>query len=184
MKIFLNPGHAPGIDSGAVNSAYGVTEAEICRDIGAKVKAYLLAAGCEVRILQSDNLAGESTGPNVCATANAWPADIFVALHCNSAADASASGTECLVFGADSVPARNLAGCIQHQIVRSLGTVDRGLKARPNLIVLKDTDMPATLVEMAFISNFKDVVLLTQHQDDFARAIACGVTDYISEGRG
>lgn len=80
MKIFLNPGHAPGIDSGAVNSAYGVTEAEICRDIGAKVKAYLLAAGCEVRILQSDNLAGESTGPNVCATANAWPADIL--LHC------------------------------------------------------------------------------------------------------
>ena len=184
MKVFLNPGHAPGIDSGATNNSYGVTEAEICRDIGAKVEQYLKAAGCEVMTVQSDNLAGESTGTNVTANANAWPADVFVSLHCNSAADSTAQGTECLVFGADSAPARNLADCIQHQIVHSLGTVDRGLKARPNLIVLKDTDMPATLVEMAFISNFKDVVLLTQHQDDFARAIARGVTDYISEGRG
>lgn len=26
MKIFINPGHMPGVDSGAVNEEYGVTE--------------------------------------------------------------------------------------------------------------------------------------------------------------
>jgi N-acetylmuramoyl-L-alanine amidase len=38
--------------------------------------------------------------------------------------------------------------------------------------------MPACLVEMAFIVNEEDAALLKYHHDDFARAIACGVTDY------
>ena len=49
------------------------------------------------------------------------------------------------------------------------------------LYVLSNTDMPAVLVELAFISNAEDVVLLTEQQDEFARAIARGVTDYMNE---
>lgn len=52
------------------------------------------------------------------------------------------------------------------------------MKTRPGLIVLKDTTMPSVLVETAFISNFEDVEKLVTHQDDFARAIARGITDY------
>ena len=74
--------------------------------------------------------------------------------------------------------AERLADCIQRQIVDSLGTVDRGLKERPELTVLRATDMPAALVELAFISNEEDEELLRDRQDDFARAIARGVTDY------
>lgn len=65
--------------------------------------------------------------------------------------------------------------------MQSLSTVDRGLKERPNLIVLKDTTMPAVLVETAFIDNDNDAALLTNNADDFARAIARGITDF--EGR-
>ena len=39
--------------------------------------------------------------------------------------------------------------------------------------------MPAVLVEVAFISNEDDVQLLVNNQDDIARAIARGVTDYL-----
>ena len=60
----------------------------------------------------------------------------------------------------------------------ALGTTDRGIKSRPGLLVLRQTDMPAVLVEMAFIDNDSDGDLLTNRQDDFARAIARGVTDY------
>lgn len=38
MKIFINPGHMPGGDSGAVNETYGVTEADIVKEIGAGVQ--------------------------------------------------------------------------------------------------------------------------------------------------
>ena len=67
---------------------------------------------------------------------------------------------------------------IQRQIVDSLDTMDRGLKERPELIVLRATDMPAVLVELAFIDNDEDAELLMTRQDDFTRAIARGVTDY------
>ena len=50
----------------------------------------------------------------------------------------------------------------------------------PQLIVLKHTNMPAVLVETAFISNDDDANLLANNQDDFARAIARGITDYVA----
>lgn len=51
----------------------------------------------------------------------------------------------------------------------------------PGLIVLKHTDMPAVLVETAFIDNNQDALLLINNSDDFAKAIARGITDYVSQ---
>lgn len=180
MRVFINPGHHPGLDPGAVNRDYGVTEADIVRDVGVQVAEYLAAAGCDVKTVQSNNLCGEDAAyTNVCLTANSWPADIFVSLHCNAATPA-AQGTEVLVYSRWST-ADKLASCIQRQIVGSLGTVDRGVKARPNLVVLNSTHMPAVLVEMGFISNGNDCEILINQQDELARAIARGITDYIQE---
>ena len=176
MKVFINPGHCPGVDSGAVNPNSGMQEADVALAIGTLVQGYLEAAGCEVQLLQSDNLMYDGEGPCVCETANEWPADIFVSIHCN-AAGGDARGTEVEIYpGSDACS--KLGQCIQSQIVNSLGTVDRGLKERPGLIVLKHTDMPAVLVETAFIDNDDDANLLANNQDDFARAIARGITDY------
>lgn len=179
-KVFINPGHHPGVDPGAGNGSYSVNEADIVRDIGALVADYLTAAGCEVKVLQSNNLAGEDRDyPNVCASANNWPADIFVSLHCNSAVSA-AKGTEVLVYSRWS-KADKLANCILYQVVDSMDTVSRGVKERPGLIVLNSTNMPAVLVELAFISNDADCRLLMMRKDDFARAVARGITDYLQE---
>ena len=181
-KVFINPGHYPGIDSGAVNPVNGVTEAEICNQIARKVMIYLDRASCEVKFLQSNNLCGEYPAHlNIVDEANKWPADIFISLHCN-AFNQQAKGTECLVFAKGSYSSENLAKAIQAQIIRSLNTVDRGVKERPDLAVLKGTKMPAVLVEMAFIDNADDCHKLIYQQDDFARAIARGVTDYLQGG--
>lgn len=182
MKIFINPGHMPGVDSGAVNETYGVTEADIVKEIGAGVQQYLNRVGYDCMLVQSDNLCGESPNyTNICASANGWKADIFISIHCNAAVAEEAQGTETLVYSEDSTEACTLAECIQNQIVRSLGTVDRSVKERPGLAVLRETDMPAVLVETAFITNEDDVQLLMNQKDKFARAIARGVTDYVSK---
>ena len=179
-KIFLNPGHCLNVDNGAINTRLYVFEAAVARQIGEKVAKYLQEAGCEVELLQSNNLCGEDPStPNITKTANDWNADIFVSLHCN-AFNQQARGTECLVFAKGSY-AEDLADAIQAQIVNSLDTVDRGVKERPDLAVLKHTAMPAVLVEMAFIDNAEDCEKLIHQQDDFARAIARGVTDYLSQ---
>lgn len=182
MKVFINPGHDLQYDSGAINSTYGITEANIAKAIGDKVAYYLNQVGYETQVMQSDNLNYDSDYADrpypVCVAANDWNSDIFISIHCN-AANTQAKGTETLIygFGGDS---EELANCVQHQIINSLGTVDRGIKERPELTVLKRTHMAAILIETAFIDNDDDALLLMNNQDDFARAIARGITDYVS----
>ena len=184
MKVFINPGHDQKYESGAVNPNTGLRECDVAAEVGALVVDYLEAAGCECQIMQSDNLAptpagrseyADRQGPTVTETANDWGADIFVSIHCN-AANTTAQGTEVECYGSGT--GEQLAQCIQSQIVNSLGTVDRGVKYMPKLLVLRYTNMPAVLVEMAFIDNDEDAELLAGKQDEFARAIARGVTDY------
>ena len=180
MKVFINPGHDTKYDPGACNRNTGLHEADVAANVGELVKGYLEAVGYEVQLLQSDNLYYDSDYYDrpipVCEAANDWGADIFVSIHCN-ACNGIAQGTEveCSRFYSEG---SRLAQDIQDQIVDSLGTVDRGVKAMPGLCVIKHIDMPAVLVEMAFIDNAEDEQLLANRQDDFARAIARGISDY------
>lgn len=181
MKVFINPGHDIKYDSGAVNNNYGITEAEIAKSVGEKVAYYLNQVGYATQVMQSDNLNYDSDYADrpypVCVAANDWNSDLFVSIHCN-AANTTAKGTETLVYGLGG-QSEKLANCIQTQIIDSLDTVDRGLKVRPELTVLKRTDMPAVLVELAFIDNDEDANLLIERQEDFSKAIARGITDYV-----
>ena len=92
MKVFVNPGHDPNVDSGAVNIDYDVREADVTKQAGALLERGLKRAGHEVMLLQSDDLDA------VVAAANDWPADIFVSLHCNASPGRNARGTETLYY--------------------------------------------------------------------------------------
>ena len=169
MKVFINPGHDIDLDSGAVNPIHGTRECDVARDAGKMLAQYLETAGCEVRTLQDDDLG------LVCSESNNWGADIFVSLHCN-AFNTVARGTETLY---KSFNGQRLANDIQSQIIRSIDTVDRGVKKRDDLWVLNGTNATAVLVEMAFIDNEDDHSLLMNDLDTIVRAIARGITDYI-----
>ncbi len=177
MRVFLNPGHAPGgePDPGAVNNATGLRECDVAISVGKSAASYLNAAGVETELLQSDSL------EEICEAANASDADIFVSIHCNAAEAEEANGTETWAC-AGSYRGSMLASCIQSQLVNALDTTDRGVKiATPGvngLYVLTNTDMPAVLVELGFISNSDDEKILANNQDALARALARGVTDY------
>jgi len=177
MKIFINPGHCPGIDPGAVNSITGLRECDVALNIGNKVAGYLQAVGYETQVLQSDSLS------EICETANNWGADLFISIHCNSAGTPDARGTETW-YCDGSTAGEKLAACIDKQIVNSINEVDRGAKdAKPHvngLYVLTNTNMTAVLVETAFISNPDEEKILADvnMQDEFAKAIARGITDY------
>lgn len=169
IKVAINAGHFVGIDPGAIGSR--TTEAEVTFDLMGRVAAYLEVAGCEVLTVHRSELA------DICKEANDWGADIFVSIHCN-ACNHKAKGTETFsYYGSREGDA--LAHHIQSQIVTSLATCDRGVK-EAGFYVLKHTKMTAALVECAFIDNKGDEQLLIDRADDFARAIARGVTDYIT----
>ena len=174
MKIFINPGHG-GDDCGAVGN--GLKERDVALFIGNRVETYLQAVGYETKLFQYDGLQA------ICNEANKWQADLFVSIHCN-AFSGKANGTETIYYE-HSKNGKRLANCIQRQIVFSLGTVDRGVKSKISdgydAYVTKYTDMPVVLVETAFIDNPNDARLLVDREDDFARAIARGVTDYFAQ---
>ena len=169
MKIVVNGGHEPNVDSGAVGSRS--TEAEVTQKLMLLVSAYLEKAGCKVMAVQTADLA------EICNVTNRWGADILVSIHCN-AFNQKAKGTETFAYHG-SREGDALAHHIQSQIVTSLATTNRGVK-EAGFYVLKHTKCTAVLVETAFIDNKGDEQLLIDKTDEFARAIARGVTDYVS----
>ena len=175
MKIFLNPGHDRKLDSGAVNPITGLREADVVYDVTCAItnciNDILLSKGINTKCLQIDSL------PAICQEANSWGADYFVSVHCN-AYDTVARGTEVEVFSYGT-EASELANSVQSSIVKKLGTLDRGLRERPGLYVLKHTDMPAILIELAFIDNTSDSKLLTEKIQDFASAVASGILEFL-----
>lgn len=185
LRVFINPGHSSKeeidscLDHDHGASGFGMYENEKAKQIADLVAGYLTAAGVQViDVFQNRDL------HTICQTANnAHPeADLFISIHCNSY-DTAANGTETFYYY-NSTNGKKLATCINKQIVDSIDIKDRGAKpaepGRNGIYVLSNTDAVAVLVECAFIDNAHDNELLRDKYDDFARAIARGVTDYES----
>ncbi|MBP1765048.1 MAG: cell wall hydrolase/autolysin [Firmicutes bacterium] len=194
MKIMIDPGHAGrNVDPGAVHAATGLQEADVALIISRLVEKYLLAVGYEVKLTRTEWEQAETDDLSYrTALANDWGADIFISLHCNSAANESAEGYEVWTSPGQSEGDR-LATCIYGQIAAEFfnraGRTDYSdgdPDKESRFYVLVHTDAPACLVEMAFISNDEEAALLVDAawQDRYARAIARGVTDYFAAMEG
>lgn len=187
MKICIDAGHNTyGGDTGA--EGFGIYEQDITFFIASKVANILRDKGIEVietRKEKDKTLGNGDENSSLKARvniANVSKADYFISIHCNSFTDSSANGTETYVvaFGGE---AEKLAKCVQNEIITYIGDLfDRGVKTA-NFQVLRDTLMPAILIETAFISNEKDNNILQTKQDDFALAIANGILSYLGESK-
>lgn len=110
--------------------------------------------------------------------ANESGADLFISIHRNSfPTENSAFGVESLVYDLSGLKLE-IAESIDQQL-ETVGFRDLGVKARPNLIVLKRTKMPAVLVEVGFINSDVDNELFDANFDDIALAIADGILDVL-----
>ena len=111
--------------------------------------------------------------------ANEAAVDFFVSIHRNSfPEDNVVSGVESLVYDLSGVK-YEMAQNINEQL-ETIGFVDLGVKARPNLIVLRRTRMPEVLVEVGFINSDTDNQLFDANFDAIARAIADGIIETIA----
>jgi N-acetylmuramoyl-L-alanine amidase len=182
IKIFIDQGHNPqGVNAGAegfglreqdINFEVGIYLAELLRESGNY--EVMLSRPTEQSTLGSTNSESLSQRVNM---ANSWGADWFVSIHSNASENPQANGTEVYVYSRSS-PAFPLAEDIQREIVERLGTKDLGVKENPSLYVLRRTQMPALLVELAFITNRDDAELLRDERYMFAYAIYRGIVDF------
>ena len=108
--------------------------------------------------------------------ANNAGVDLFVSIHRNSfPVDNEVEGVESLVYDLSGLK-YEIAQNINEQL-ESVGFVNLGVKARPDLVVLKRTRMPAVLVEVGFINSDTDNRLFDDNFQDIAQAIADGILD-------
>lgn len=133
----------------------------------------LRKAGVEVKLTRTSDVFIDLQ-PR-CDIANSFGADYFVSIHCNSAGTPEARGTEtyCYKLGGKG---EVLAKAIQAELIAVTGRANRGVKTA-NYYVLRRTNMPAVLTELAFISNPAEERLLgsPDYQEKCATAIARGI---------
>ena len=111
--------------------------------------------------------------------ANATNADYFVSIHRNSSPyDNQYTGIESLVYNRYGTAAK-MAGNINRQL-EDIGFVNQGVNERTNLAVLRQTNMPAVLVEVGFINTDRDNMLFDSRFNEIAQAIADGILMSVS----
>ena len=173
-KVFLDAGHG-GHDPGAVGN--GLQEKNIALSVTLKIGEILKNHGVSVSYARTTDVFLELA--DRATKANNLGADIFVSIHCNSFSDPSAKGVETYSYPGSTTGAK-LSKNIQDSIIESkVYTANRGTKTA-NFAVLRLTNMPAALVELAFISNTQDAEILRNRQDELAIAVAKGILNYLN----
>jgi N-acetylmuramoyl-L-alanine amidase len=110
-RVVLDAGHG-GTDTGAT-SANGLLEKDVTLDLARRVQRLLTARGIDVVMTRSrdDTLSLKDRA----ATANASRGDIFVSIHINVLAPASARGIETYYLGASDEPAHDEIAALENQ---------------------------------------------------------------------
>lgn len=171
-KVFIDPGHG-GSDPGAVGN--GLREKDVVLSISNKVANLLKAKGIDVEFSRTND--SYVKVEDRAYMANNWGASLFVSIHANSFSSSSAKGTECYTYPNTSTANKTLSSNVASSIATQLSIPNRGHKEQ-DFAVLRLTNMPAILVETAFISNSNDASLLKYRQDDFAKCIANEILKY------
>lgn len=164
--IALDAGHG-GSDTGAIGPT-GVTEKGVTLRVAKALQKLLQAEGATVLMTRTTDTEVSPKKANAsdveelqarCDVGNDGNADIFISMHMDSFTNSTPSGTTGYYYTKGSKAGQRLAQYLSEGVVTALGTGNRGTKSC-NFYVVKHTDMPATLVEMAFISNDKEEKLM------------------------
>ena len=179
IKIYVDQGHNPeNPNAGAEGN--GLREQDITYRVGEDLASLLRAnPNYEVRLSRPTptSALGSSNTTSLRARvedANAWGADYFISIHTNASDNASAGGVEAFSYSKPS-SAFSLGESILTGLSRETGLQNRGIVYRPGLYVLKETNMPAVLVEIGFITNPSEAALMNGNPELFARGIYNGI---------
>ena len=175
--LVIDPGHG-GADAGERSNS-GEWEADICWDLSLRLTEILTNAGARVRFTRTEAESPEDS--ERARRANSLGADLFLSLHLNAHKEPTAQGSSAYYFRT-SAAAAALAESIQGEVV-GLGLKDCRSHAS-SFALLKETRMPAVLLEPAHVSSPDDAKQLDDpdFRVSLARAIVAGMQGYYEKG--
>lgn len=179
VRIVIDPGHG-GSDSGATSG--GHYEKTFTLDIGLKVRDYL-QSHYEAEVLMTRTTDKTVSLKQRTDFANGNNADYFCSIHINAG---GGTGWESYIYNggvsARTIQAQQTIHTKVMQVLASKYSVrDRG-KKRANFHVLRETRMPAILLENLFIDTTADLNLLRNNAfiTDLAHAIGTGLAQALA----
>ncbi len=197
--VVLDAGHGAK-DPGTMGRT-GLKEKDVALDIALRVRAHLAAAGVRVVMTRdSDRFWELEDRPYLAARGGG---DVFLSIHMNAAATRTVRGIETFVTATENYPPTAesklggkypavpnnqfnhsntvLGNQIQRAVVGITRAEDRGLK-RARFVVLRNSAMPAALVECGFLSNAQDEQKLStpSYRETVALGIAQGILNYFA----
>ncbi|EEE39988.1 N-acetylmuramoyl-L-alanine amidase [Prochlorococcus marinus] len=177
FSVVIDPGHG-GPDPGAIGIG-GIRETDVVLEVSKIVKKLLSEKGVNVKLTRKNEI--DLDLPPRVSYANNSDADIFVSIHANASRGKRRDINGLETFYYRGWRGRLLAKKIQKQILRvSPGSPDRGVK-QGRFYVIKNTRMPAVLVEIGFLTGRLDARRLekTTHRKRLAYAISKGILEYL-----
>ncbi|TQR21369.1 SH3 domain-containing protein [Psychrobacillus vulpis] len=179
-KIIIDAGHGAK-DPGAIGKN-GTKEKDVTLATAKAVKQELEAAGAEVVLTRSTDVFLELKERTDIANKSDY--DAFVSIHADSYTTTSKGSTT--YYNADvnfnGPKSYTLAKSIQSDLVKAVGTYDRGVKQQ-NFYVNRMNELPSVLVELAFISNPTEEAQLasTTFRKNAAVGIRKGLEKYFNQ---
>ena len=185
--IVIDPGHG-GNDAGAIGPT-GVMEKNVTLSVALELEKLLKDEGAVVIMTRSTDKTVSPKGSKAsdieelqarCDVANREKASIFISIHADSFTNPSARGSTGYYYAkSDTDDGRRLADAIRRGLCEQIKTPSRGTKPC-NFYVVRHTDMPATLLELAFISNPEEEKILSSSDGikKAAQGIFDGIEDY------
>lgn len=178
LIVVIDAGHG-GVDGGAVGVATGVVEAELNLQYAYALKAELEARGMTVVMTRTDENALASGKKSDMAARkkimNGCGADIVVSIHMNKFTDRSVCGPMAF-YEKGSEEGKLLAAAVITGVCEGLERRVR-LASPADYYIVRESDMPAVLVECGFLSNASDEALV--QTDDYRDALVRGIADAV-----
>jgi len=192
-KIVIDPGHG-GVFQGAI-AHNRLREADVNLDVALHLQEMLTDAGADVTLTRSaDNTVSGKKNPTLQeelevrpALANALGADLFISIHHNAdiAPGSQRNDLEVYYKMADPGQSMDLAKRIMHSMAfTGLSLERRKLLLPGNYRVLRQSEMPAVLIEVSYMTNIENaqkLALSSTHRLQ-ASAIFKGLVNYFGAG--
>ena len=155
--------------SQALYQGRSTNEQEQMRRCADLLEQELVRCGFQVKNMQYGNMYDRV------ADGNAWPADLYIALHTNGF-DGTVAGTRVHCYPSEK--SRKIGKLIQDRIAPLSPGKSEKLVESTGLYELKATHMPAVLPEFGFHDNREEAQWLVDEMPTIARETAKAVCDY------
>ena len=183
MSKFIDQGHNPTGYHNTGARGHGLIEENITYQVGVYLADMLrndyrfdvrLSRPTPTTVLGTNNPTSLAERVRM---ANEWPADYFISIHANSNPNPNINGAEMYIYQFNT-QANWLAQHIMNGIVNNTALGNNGIWENKSLYVLRNTNMPAVLVEMGYLSNYNDAMYIRDNQWNIAYGIYLGILSY------